>query len=497
MQALGSIRSALVVAGLVVAVFAMGVPAPAAEPVLRAAVTIDGARRYQRIDGFGVNLTPAQWRGGALKPTLDLLVDDLGTSLVRLDCYGKADWLDPARRGPDGRWPEAYLAEVYRSPVFTDCWDTFRYLTAKGADVHLNVSGRIPAAWAGADGQTLVAFDAYAEMAASLARWARDEEGLRFATFAPFNETNLGFPEGPKIRDADLATAVRAVARSMDAAGLGDVKLVVACDAPAIRMERFSPMLEATDLVGRVSAFSTHTYGDGDEGDATPGWYDGQSERAALVKAVAASRHAGASVWMTEYGDLDQTGLIEWQFAWRSARRLMRMLADGFGAALAWDAFDNLHEHDGVWATYGLLKTDPSAWTYAPKKRYFAAKQVYRFVRPGWRRVEVALPPRDPKDVYAGWHDPMRHVRLLAFASPDGQDLTLVGMSRVEGDVELAVRLSGLAPEAAGKSLAYCRTTRAEDARPVEEKATAGGAVRISVPEGSIFTLTTLRTRGQ
>jgi hypothetical protein len=54
-------------------------------------VTVDGARRHQRIGGFGVNVTPAQWRGGALKPTLDLLVDDLGTSLVRLDCYGKAE----------------------------------------------------------------------------------------------------------------------------------------------------------------------------------------------------------------------------------------------------------------------------------------------------------------------------------------------------------------------------------------------------------------------
>jgi hypothetical protein len=196
---------------------------------------------------------------------------------------------------------------------------------------------------------------------------------------------------------------------------------------------------------------------------------------------------------MTEYGDLDQTGLIEWQFAWRSARRLMRMLADGFHGALAWDAFDNLHEHDGVWATYGLLKTDRDTWTYAAKKRYFAAKQVYRFVRPGWRRVEVVAPSRDPKDVYASWHDPMRHVRLLAFTSPDGQDVTLVGMSRVEGDVELKAALSGLAPGASGKPLAYYRTTRTEDARLVETKGAVSGFVRISVPEGSIFTLTTLR----
>ncbi len=483
-------------AGITAAVVAsiLGVPAEPAEPVLRAAVTVEAAKKLQRIDGFGVNVTPAQWRGGALKPTLDLLVDDLGTTLVRLDCYGKADWLDPAKRGSDSRWPEGYLAEVYRSRVFAECWDTFRHLAAKGADVHLNVSGRVPAAWTGPDGQALLDLDAYAEMAASLAKWAREKEGLRFTAFAPFNETNLGFPEGPGVRDADVLPAVRAVVRRLDAAGLGDVKLVVACDAPPVSMARFSPMLQAADLVGRVSAFSTHTYGDGDEGDATPSWYEGETERVALVKAVATSPHKGASVWMTEYGDLDQTGLIEWQLAWRSSRRLLRMLADGFHAAIAWDAFDNLHEHDGVWATYGLLKTDRGRWAYAPKKRYFAAKQVYRFVRPGWHRVAVALPPRDPKDVYAGWHDPMRHLRLLAFASPDGSDVTLVGMSRVEGDVELEVALSGLAQGAAGKPLAYYRTTRTEDARLVEEKSAEKGAVRISVPEGSIFTLTTLRS---
>ena len=163
-------------------------------------------------------------------------------------------------------------------------------------------------------------------------------------------------------------------------------------------------------------------------------------------------------------------------------------------AALAWDAFDNLHEHDGVWATYGLLKTDRAAWTYAPKKRYFAAKQVYRFVRPGWRRVEVALPPRDPKDVYAGWHDPTRHVRLLAFSSPDRQDVTLVGMSRVDA-TSSSVRMPGLHRRRPGSRSAYYRTTRTEDARLVEQKTPSGGASRPSCPS-SIFTLTSTRPCG-
>jgi hypothetical protein len=205
---------------------------------------------------------------------------------------------------------------------------------------------------------------------------------------------------------------------------------------------------------------------------------------------VAMSPHRGTPVWMTEYGDLDQSGLIEWQVAWRSTRRALKFVEDGFSAGFAWDAFDNLHEHDGVWATYGLLETDRESWTYEPKKRYFAAKQLYRFVRPGWTRVEVSGPPRDPEDVYAGWHDPMRHLRLVGFVSPDGADFTLVGMSRIEADVELEIELRGLE----GGPVAYYRTTDSEDCvLAAEIEPDEDGRVRAVVPRDSIFTLTTLR----
>ena len=469
----------------------LGFSSPAApdEVPLSLEIHVDAEKRHQRMDGFGVNITPTQWREGALKPTLDLLVDDLGTTLVRLDCYGKADWLDPAQARPDGTWPAEYLASVYRSQVFAECWDSFRHLTEKGADVHLNVSGRVPAEWTGSDGETLVDFDAYAEMVVGLARWAREEEGLTFTTLAPFNETNLGFPEGPKIADWGVHPAVKAIVRKLDAAGLGDVKLVLICDAPAVSLERHRPLLNDADLVGRVAAFSHHTYGDGHEGDAGPGWYLGESPQAALAQAMAMSPHKGAGLWMTEYGDLDQTGLVEWGVAWRSTRRLMKFVADGFTAGMAWDAFDNLHEHDGVWAQYGLLETDQETWAHTPTKRYFAAKHVYRFVRPGWTRVEVKGPSPDPRDVYAIWHDVMRHLRLLGFVSPDGKDFTLVGMSRIEADVELEISLKGL--ESLTGPLAYLRTTRTEDCELVGE--TEVEDLRVVIPEGSIFTLTTLR----
>ncbi len=54
---------------------------------------------------MGVNAREHEAAAAELGHQVALLVDDLGTTLVRLDCYGKADWLDPAKRGSDGAGP--------------------------------------------------------------------------------------------------------------------------------------------------------------------------------------------------------------------------------------------------------------------------------------------------------------------------------------------------------------------------------------------------------
>ena len=54
-------------------------------------------------------------------------------------------------------------------------------------------------------------------------------------------------------------------------------------------------------------------------------------------------------------------------------------------AGIVWDAYDNFHGHDDFWGIWGLLRT--ARHRYTPKKRYYAARQVYRFVPSGSRRV--------------------------------------------------------------------------------------------------------------
>ena len=66
-------------------------PAPAQDPGAQIQVSINPRQRFQMIDGFGVNFNGTYFRD-AQKPMIDLLIDDLGATIFRLDPYGLLDW---------------------------------------------------------------------------------------------------------------------------------------------------------------------------------------------------------------------------------------------------------------------------------------------------------------------------------------------------------------------------------------------------------------------
>jgi O-glycosyl hydrolase len=423
-------------------------------------VRIDPAAEHQPIDGFGVNINPVgHWRDGALIPTMDRLLDDLGASIFRLDPYGFTNWVDPdGALGPASLNP-ARLAAVYRSAPFRDAWAMGRYLNGRGAVFILNVSGAVPPWMCAADGATLTDVDAYAELLASLAAWARDEEGLRFALFGPFNETDLGPPEGPFLDPAGLARATAAIARRFAARGLGDLRFVVA-DQGRYDLDYVRPLADDPALRGVVGVVGMHCYAD------IP---------LSAVPAFLAERGIdGWRYWLTEYGDLDQTGEMEWEAAVNSTRRLLRGLNDGARAAIVWDAYDTFHGHDDAWTIWGILRT--ARHRYTPKKRYHAARQVYRFVPPGARRIGASIEPAaaGPTPSFA------------AFATPDG-GASVVGLH--EGTGPLTLDLTGLG-RLAGRRATVLVTDSSRNCEPVAAFP-LGDRIRFTLPGPSVFTLTT------
>jgi hypothetical protein len=146
-----------------------------------------------------------------------------------------------------------------------------------------------------------------------------------------------------------------------------------------------------------------------------------------------------------------------------------------------WDAYDNYHDHDEHWTIYGLVRTGLRAYT--PKKRFFASKQVFRFVRPGFQRI--AATSRE------------QGVRALAFASADRRQVTVVGMNDSDRPAHLNVMLRGFPEQVTRGRVAYYRTSEHESCARVADIPATGGnwpfrGIDATIPPASIFTLTNI-----
>jgi hypothetical protein len=432
-----------------------------------ARITVDAGRAFQTIDGFGVNINSKYWNASRLIPTLDRLRDDLGATLYRVDIFGKSNWPDPdGALGPAALEPER-LAPIYRGGVARDGWAMMRYLNEHGIEPYLTVSGDLPRWMLGPDGRTLADEARLCEMLVSLVRWARREEHLSFRLFGPLNETDLGSPEGPIVPPEAYVRVLLRLDEQLSRAGLDDITLVVA------EQSRFDPTYLAAivaepQLARRVAVFGMHCYG-----AITP-------ERFAEVRA-AASGFASARLWMTEYGDLDQSGEKEWYVAWMMTERLFNLLEGGFQAALVWDAYDNYHDHDEAWTIYGLLRTGLRVHT--PKLRYYTAKQVFRYVQPGFQRIAV-------ETATSG-------MRLLAFASPEQDQLTIVGMNDIGRPANLNIVLEGFPETLLSGSVTYYRSGEQERCHTIGRIPVRGpnwpfNGIDVLVPPDCVFTLTTV-----
>lgn len=432
-------------------------------------VRVDAGKVYQTIDGFGVNINSKYWDEARILPAMELLLDDLGATLYRVDIWGKSNWVDPGSiLGPASLSAQRY-AEVYSGETFRRGWAMMRYLSDHGAEPYLAASGDVPSWMLAADGRTLADYDSFCEMLVSMVEWAKRRERLRFTLFSPANETDIGSPEGPRIAPTEFVKMLELLDEKLTQRGLDDIRLVVP-DQAHLDADYIREIVRNERLRHRVGVFGLHHYT-----SVVP------EVSREVVERVRESAYAKCRLWLTEYGDLEQTGEREWYVAWQMTKRLMGQLEAGFNAALAWDAYDNYHDHDEAWTIYGLLRT--GLRVYMPKKRYYACKQVYRFVRPGFERLETSVTTPD--------------LKVLAFAGPDRLQITLVGMNEALRIYYLNVVLDGFPELLYSRKVAYYRTSETEDCYRIGRVPIRGSnrpftGSDVQVPPASIFTLTTL-----
>src|SRR5262249_34193867 len=115
---------------------------------LPSTLTVDGSQHFQTIDGFGTNLSSEDWNGGAVTPSLDILLNH-GYKLFRVLVEPVQGWEDTnpntgqySTSNPN--WP--YYNNLYgTSTKFTNLWNTISYLNNHGATVWVNLQSDAPA----------------------------------------------------------------------------------------------------------------------------------------------------------------------------------------------------------------------------------------------------------------------------------------------------------------------------------------------------------------
>jgi O-glycosyl hydrolase len=445
-------------------------------------VTIDPSLRFQTIDGFGVNFNGTYFRD-AQKPMIDMLTDDLGATIFRLDPYGLTNWetLNDNDSPQVANWE--YYNDRYSIPAFEASWTSARYLNSRGIRPFMTLSGTVPG-WM-LDNQAAppkhkvcrdgrggihpltgqpphlnpAMYDEFAEEVVSMLVYARTKARIDFEYFSPLNETDCYPVEGPRVDPDEMPRVLSAVAGRLQREGMADVKLVAA-DQSQMANDYLGPILEKAELMRQVAVLSLHSYG--------------SDSMMPQVERLRQSKYPNLHIWLTEYGDLndlDKSAENEWKgFCLAATRRALRALNEGASAALFWDAYDNYHEHDARLTFYALVQNTDHL--YAPKKRYYAAKQLYRFVRPGSRRIAAS--------------ENVEGLLVSAFRNGADNTLTVVGVKQ-GGPAEIELAVAGGGAEVASWELYV--TTRELDCRKIDTLAVDDGVARIRLPEEAVFTL--------
>lgn len=400
--------------------------ASAADRTVR--ISVDPSSRKQVIAGFGVNFDGSYFRD-AQKPMIDMLIDDLGATLFRFDPYGLTNWESRNDNNDPKVMNPAYYNDRLSNPMFEAAWAAGRYLNSRGIRPFLNFSGKPPDWMMTTERLTpgkepkplnklrLDMYEEYAETLVAATLYARTKARINFEYMGPLNETDCAPDEGPGITPQDMPKFLEVLTRRLQKEGLSDLRLVIVDQCNPLT-EYFGPILKDPEAMKQVAVFSLHQYG-ADTDSLLPN-----------IELVRKSAYPNIPVWLTEYGDLkddDPGPENEWKsMCVKASRRVLRSLNDGVSAAMIWDAYDNFHEHDQLMRYYGLMRNTDHIYT--PKKRYYAAKQLYRFVRPGAVRIGLTVPESESaKMAMAAFHNPDGSIVIVGVKEGGPNNLEIAG----------------------------------------------------------------------
>jgi hypothetical protein len=420
------------------------------------ALTIDGNQRFQGIDGFGVSANSASWNNGELRPAIDRLVDEGGSTIWRV-IIDMADWEATNDDSNPNNFNWAYYDTVYSSAKFEELWATLSYLNQKGVTglLMLNFMGRGPV-WMGGADLPVSMEDEWVETVASVAYYARNRRNIQFGLFAPNNEMDWDGIEGIRMDRWQNARVMAKLAAKLDAIGLGDLRLV-GPDTAAIGAgvgEYMPSLMGEPTVMAKLDHFAFHNYA-GDSGGAN--------------NAIRNSAYPGKNFWISEVSNI-----------WDA----LTHMSQGPAAILVWDGYDSVYNH-GILAGRGssppndagngpaLLSYSTSTRLYSARTAFYEFAQLFRFVPAGSVRVAAT--------------ESSSNVTIYAFHHAASGRVTLVGRNGGSGSVTFSGTLANLPVV---PSFELYRTSGSPGMQRGTDVTVNNGAFSFVASGNSVFTLT-------
>jgi O-glycosyl hydrolase len=388
----------------------------------------------------------------------------MGAQVARV-IIEKADWEAANDNADPLVFNDSYYTQVYSTAKFTDLWSTISYLNSKGVTVSLAVMGAAPD-WMGGSDLTPGREAEYAELVASLVRFARLTRGLNVRLVEPFNELEWDGKEGVRASAQQAVQVLQLLGRRLDTLGLGDVRFVTPDSASvATGVGTYLPALLADPYVaGKIAHVGLHDYS-GSTGGA--------------AGAIAASPRPGTDVWMTEFSawcpgcDSGAPNPADWPFARQTGQYLLSMMSQGAAGAIVWDGVDSFYEHHASVTYWGMLSGGGGRGAYQPRTTFSVMAQVMRYVATGSRLLTSST------------DDPALDV--AAFHHPASGRLTVVGFNLSGAAKTLTINLTGLSGY---QSLNQVQTNASTSLAPAGSVAVTTNQITVSVPADTMFTLT-------
>lgn len=396
-------------------------------------IRINGNERFQKIDGFGVNINTAWWYEGKYRgtdvvlPAIDKLIDSMGVTIIRA-VIEDIDWEKVNDNNDPDNFNWKYYNKVFSDVRFQGIWNTLHYLNRKGikSGLILSFMGTPPAAkpmahpdpkksWMGGTDYSInpAMEDEYAETIAALLYYARYTAKIEFSLVSPANETEQvaeardrdhpdGIVEGPNIPDpVQFARIIKKLAKRLDAIGMSDIRFVTP-DAAGDHLfgACLREMVKDPYLMGKLAHWGVHAYG----------------KDAGKYKIIAGNpENSNKSFWVTETAGIGN---------------MLGQLGDDAGAYIFWDGFDCVYQHarrngyggtpPNDWVFWQpddgkpLLEYLPLTESWATRKQFYQFTQLFRYIKPGATRIGLTLSDND--------------LIVRSFLNPDGQ-LVIVGIN--------------------------------------------------------------------